>query len=293
MKFIGNQKIISRLQNSLQSGKLNHAYLLSGPENLGKFTLAKMFALSAIADKKMPSIIDVANKDAMLDLIVVEPEIIEKKGISKQRDISVEQIREAKLNLSLFPYHGKYKVLIINDAHKLNVAAQNALLKILEEPNLTTIIMLIVHEYERILPTIISRCQVLNFSLVEEIEMREFFSELETRDLAMGRPGLANILQNNSDKKQLRQDAKHELACILMGTLSEKFSLAEEYSKNIVKTLVKLNVWIWQLRKNALQDSGKYLENFIKIEKIQNCLELLKRTNSNSRLLLETLFIDL
>lgn len=294
MDFVGNKKIVSILKNSLTKGTLSHAYLFSGPEQLGKFTLAKMFALSAIAGSALDCDIDKQDKDALLDLLVVEPEIVEKSGVVKQRDISIEAIRDAKLSLSLFPYHGKYKILIINDAHRMNVAAQNALLKLLEEPNQTTMLILVAHELDRILPTILSRCQMVNFSLVSDGEMKERFEVDDIVSLAIGRPGLANLLLRDEDEKNFRVLAHRQLEKAAAGSLNERFALADEYSKDIVRTLEKLNIWIWEMRKKAL--GGDELERgniYDKIEKIQKAATMLKRTNSNSKLILETLFMDL
>lgn len=299
MDFIGNKKAVSLLGNSLEKGSINHAYLFSGPERVGKFTLAKMFALHLIEGTKLQNDIDVFNKDALLDLLMVAPEIVEKNNVSKQRDISIESIREAKQSLSLFPYHGKYKVLIIDDAHKMNTAAQNGLLKILEEPNQTTVLILVTNEIDRMLPTILSRLQVINFGLVSDEDMQRGFVELsafpaEVIALSIGRPGLAKFLSQNDEARNFRADALREFAQLRNGSLNEKFKLAEELSKDIVKTLEKLNMWIWEIRKTAsLSDLSGQEVIYASIEKIQKSMAILKRTNANSRLILETLFMDL
>ncbi|MDD5397244.1 MAG: AAA family ATPase [Candidatus Moranbacteria bacterium] len=299
MHFIGNEKSVSLLQKSLRRGALNHAYIFSGPERVGKFTLAKMFALGAIASADLDLDVEQANKDALLDLIVVEPEVVEKNGISKQRDIPIELIRDSKQSLSLFPYHGKFKVLIINDAHRLTTASQNALLKILEEPNPTTILILVTHEFDRILPTIVSRCQVVNFGLVSDEDMLDGFAEnfsfsKDCVELAIGRPGLAQFLNGNVEEKNFRMDALRELERIKRGSLNDKFKLAEELSKDVVRTLDKLDIWMWELRKNAGAARTQERElAYEGIEKIQKSMAVLKRTNANGRLILETLFMDL
>jgi len=293
MQFIGNQKIIASLQNSLKRGMLNHAYIFSGPEHMGKFTLAKMFALHAISNTEMSLDINDFNKDALFDLIVVAPEIIEKNGISRQRDISIESIRDAKQALSLFPYHGKYKIMIVDDAHKLNTAAQNALLKILEEPNPTTMIILVTHEVDRILPTVQSRSQIINFALAGDEQMRNIFSK-DVVSLSAGRPGLAQIMLENEDERIFRSEAIKDLDKIINGSLNENFVLAEEFSKNITQTLKRLDVWIWEMRKKALSSDEIGRRNiYAGIERIQKSMEALKRTNANGRLVLETLFMDM
>ena len=299
MDFIGNTKVVLLLKSSLGKGSIGHAYLFSGPEQVGKFTLAKMFALSAISGKKMNLNVGEDDKDALLDLVIVKPEITEKNNISKQRDISIESVRDAKQSLSLFPYHGKYKILIVNDSHRLTNASQNALLKILEEPNPTTIIILVTHEIDRILPTILSRLQVVNFGLATDEEMKAGFEEdfsfqQDCIKLSIGRPGLASFLNNDTEEKNFRMDAIKELEKIKNGTLNDKFKLAEELSKDSVKTLSKLNVWLWEIRKDITStnpvDSRRAYDC---IEKIQKSMTILKRSNAGARLVLETLFMDL
>jgi DNA polymerase-3 subunit delta' len=299
MDFIGSTKNVHLLAKSLKQGNFNHAYLFSGPEHVGKFTLAKMFALSAIAGGELTVDVDNFNYDALLDLLVVTPEVVEKNNVSKQRDISIETIRDVKQRLSLFPYHGKYKVLIVDDAHKMNVSAQNGLLKILEEPNETTVIILVTHEIDRILPTILSRCQMIHFGLVDDGDMQKGFSDnfsfsSEAIELSIGRPGLANILNQNPDSLNFRRQALWEFTKIQKSSLNDKFKLAEELSKDIVKTLEKLNIWIWELRKMVNLDEQISQESiYDSIEKIQKSMMILKRSNANAKLILETLFMDL
>ncbi|MEI7890740.1 MAG: AAA family ATPase [bacterium] len=299
MDFIGNTKVASILRNSLKKSSLGHAYLFSGPQNVGKFTLAKMFALAAISGDELSLTMDEYNKEALLDLLVVEPEMVEKNGITKQRDISIEAIRDAKNSLSLFPYHGKYKILIVDSAHKMNVSAQNGLLKILEEPNPTTIIILVTHEIDRILPTIISRLQILNFGLVEDRDMQKGFGEdfsfqNDCIELSIGRPGLAKFLNANVEEKNFRIDALMEFEKMKKGTLNEKFKLAEQLSKDTLRTIEKLNIWLWEIRKSMIVANGQDAKkSYDSISKIQKSMTILKRSNANGRLVLETLFMDI
>ncbi len=293
MDFLGNKKVTNLLKKSLDSGNISHAYIFSGPEHVGKFTLAKMFALHLIEGSKLDLEIEKTGKDALLDLIVLAPEVTEKNGISKQRDIPIESVRDVQKSLSLFPYHGKYKILIIDDAHKLNTAAQNALLKILEEPNPTTIIILVTHAADKILPTIQSRCQMMNFNLVSETEMQKTFPE-NIVSLAAGRPGLAEIMSKNENKMVFYSEAASSINKVISGSLNEKLLLAEQISKDMSKTSDLLNFWLWEMRKKALVSEESERKNiYAGMEKIQKSLETLKNTNANGRLVLETLFLDI
>ena len=142
MDFIGNKKAVTLLEKTIQSGKVSQAYLFSGPEAVGKFTLAKFFSRAIISNQSFTSIlrnikVNAGKDNFLLDLIVLSPDVEEKNGIIREKDIPIEKIRNAQKELTLYPYQGKYKVLIINDAHKLTEQSQNALLKTLEEPNST------------------------------------------------------------------------------------------------------------------------------------------------------------
>ncbi len=300
MNFIGNSKVVDFLRKSLERGRVNHAYLFSGPQSVGKLTLAKIFAQALIDDAALCMDVEYQSKDGMLDLLVIAPEVVEKKEILKKRDISIEKVREAQKSLSLFPYHGKHKVLIIEDAHRMNNSAQNALLKLLEEPNQTSILILVTHEIDRILPTVQSRCEKINFSLVGETEITAAFGAgdgyvADLASLAMGRPGIAKLILEKKAELELRRQAKQQLHKLREGSIGEKLQLAEDFSKDVTKTLDVLNVWIWSLRDDALSSGNETNRNgaYQVIEKIQQSMTLLKSTNANGRLLLEALFMDI
>ncbi len=300
MKFIGNRKSVEFLRRSVKNASLNHAYIFAGPQGVGKTTLAKIFAQAAIAGGEMNLATDVEDKQALLDLILIEPETVEKKEVIKTRDISIEAIRQAQQKLSLYPYHGKYKVLIVKDAHRLNNSAQNALLKLLEEPNQTSILILVTSELDKILPTVQSRCEKLNFSLVNQVELTQAFGEeinfaSDIPTLAMGRPALASLMLAEPEILEARRQQKQQLEKLRAGTLGEKLQLAEEFSKDTKKTLETFNAWIWLLRIDALSNADEQVRNnlYEVIKKIQESMTLLKSTNANGRLLLEVLFLDI
>ncbi len=300
MDFVGSKKTVTFLQKSLELGKLNHAYLFAGPQGVGKTTLAKMFAQAAIAGRQLDLDVEVQDKEALLDLILIEPETVEKKDVIKVRDIPIEAIREAQQKLSLFPYRGKYKVLIVKDAHRMNNSAQNALLKLLEEPNQTSMLILVTSEPSKILPTVQSRCEKINFSLTTQIEIAQAFSAEsgfanDIPMLAMGRPGLAKNMLESAEELELRRQQRQQLEKLRSGSLNEKMLLAEEFSKDVARTLSTFNAWIWLLRLDGLSNQDQQVRNqtFQVIEKIQQSMTLLKSTNANARLLLEVLFMDI
>lgn len=300
MEFIGNRKSVEFLKRTINNASFNHAYIFAGPQGVGKTTLAKMFAQAAIGGSQLNLDTDFQDKQALLDLILIEPETVERKDVIKTRDIPIEAVREAQQKLSLFPYHGKYKVLIVSDAQRMNNSAQNALLKLLEEPNQTSILILVTNELDKILPTVQSRCEKINFSLATQIELslafggeKNFAADIPA--LAMGRPAIAKLMLENETELELRRQQWQQLEKLRQGSLNEKMQLAEEFSKDVRKTLDIFNAWIWLLRLEALSNNDAQFRNnsYVVIEKIQQSAMLLKNTNANSRLLLEVLFMDI
>jgi len=186
MNIVGHQKILNFLNKSLEKGSLSHAYIFSGPEHLGKFGVALDFAqkLSKSEAKINP------------DIIILEPEIVENsRGIMKEAEIKIEEIREFQKKLGTTEYFGRYKVGIIDNADKMNKSSQNAMLKILEEPSEKIIIILVVRDINKIIPTIKSRCAIKKFGLVSHEDMEKIIpSETKDRDeiifWSLGRPGL-------------------------------------------------------------------------------------------------------
>lgn len=194
---------------------------------------------------------------------------------------------------------GKYKVAVIDDADRLNKAAQNALLKTLEEPNDKIVLILISQDNKKILATIKSRCQRVKFGPVsrEELEKNIPVGEKNKQALifwSLGRPGLMLSLARDKCEVDFREDAAAELKMLLNKGLAEKLALAETLGKDTREAAKKLNLWMVILRENLLgkglfeKNQKKYLRI---IENIEKSLELIKETNSNARLILENLFL--
>ncbi|HPN96707.1 MAG TPA: AAA family ATPase [Candidatus Moranbacteria bacterium] len=287
--IIGHQKIIRFLDKSIENQSLSHAYLFSGPEHVGKFAVAKYFA-AKLAGRE---------EDINPDIIILSPEIEEKKGIIKKKDITVEAIRELQKKLSVYPV-GKHKIAVIDDADFLNKSAQNALLKTLEEPPAGVIIILVVQNTAKIFPTIFSRCQTKKFSLVSDNNLEKIIppdcpEKEEIVFWSLGCPGTAKIMSENREKLEERRKNYRELYDIISQNMTEKFSLAEEWSKDTNLLISRLSWWLVVLRDCFLGDGIKKIkltpEKALKItEKIEEAIEVIKNTNSNPRLVMENLF---
>lgn len=280
MNIIGHKKIVDFLDKSVRTGNVVHAYLFSGPEHLGKFTVALDFAKRLSGGK---------NEKINPDIIVVSPE----------KDIKIERIRELQKELSFSPYFSKYKVAIIDGAERMTLGAQNALLKILEEPGEKCVLILVCHNSQNLLPTIKSRCLIKKFSLVKNEEILKLITQEKNKnEIAFWshfRPGLAVEMQENEDVLQEKMKSYKELKNILESNISDKFLLAENLSKEKSSFQDKLNSWIAVLRKNMF-GGQKFLnidplKNLSLIEYMGESLEIMNKTNSNLRAVLENLFL--
>ena len=302
--IIGHKKQIRILNNILASKNIPQTYFFSGPKGVGKLFVAKLFANSLINEYE--EIIDYNDKNnSLLNLSVLTLES-NKNVIEKNKTtVGVGDVRKECNKLSLFPTRGKFRVLIIDDAEKLNISSQNTLLKTLEEPNETSIIILVASEEEGILKTILSRCQRIQFDLVSFEEMRyAFANSLSSEELdkaivySMGRPkNILKILEKKSDTEKRDFEIK-ELKKIIVSNNFEKFELAEKYSKNFSETSDLLEFWIWFLRIQAYRqmndDNKKWERYYDLIEKIDQTLQKIKTTqNLNKKLILENLFLNL
>lgn len=171
----GNEAVISHLQTALRTGNVSHAYLISGAEGSGKNMLANAFAAALLCSEggtepcgKCKSCIQAESGN--------HPDIFH---ITHEKTvISVNDIREQlNSNVGIRPYSSEYKVFIVDEAELMNDAAQNALLKTLEEPPEYVVIILLSTSEEALLPTIRSRCILLNSRPLPKETVSRFLSK--------------------------------------------------------------------------------------------------------------------
>ena len=170
--IIGHEQNIEHLENAIENGQVSHAYIFNGEDGIGKMTTAKAFVKALLCESKnscgiCQSCIQIDSGNHP-DVIYVTHE---KAGIT------VDDIRD-QVNQSVFvkPYSSDHKVYIIDEADKMNAAAQNALLKTIEEPPAYAVIILLSNNKESFLETIVSRCVVLNFGPLKESQVREYLN---------------------------------------------------------------------------------------------------------------------
>lgn len=301
--IIGHERIKDNLENVIQTGKIKHAYLFTGQEHLGKFTLACEFA--RILNKKNYTISQI-QKNKAPDIIIIQPEA------EKSNLISIKQIRELQRKLSLTPFESKYKIAIIDQSHFLRKEAANALLKTLEEPSDKAILILISTSKAALLSTIVSRCEVLKFWPVSQNLILQNFLETELLNkivrprhsflgqnknklkkimkIAHMRPGIAFLAF--TDQRFLKQQETYliDWQKLNKNNLVQRFKYVENLSKNSSKAEETLKAWIFYLRSQLInQPNTKHLNQ---LKKFQESLNLILNTNANPRLVLEVLMME-
>ena len=171
-EVVGQQPIIQTLKNAIVQNRIAHAYLFCGPRGTGKTSIAKIFA-------KMLNCEDESNKPCGIctNCKMVQngshPDIIEIDAASNN---GVDEVRNLIDKVKYAPMQGKYKVYIIDEVHMMTTGAFNALLKTIEEPPAHVVFILATTEPNKVIPTIISRCQRFDFNKVSQKDIEKRLS---------------------------------------------------------------------------------------------------------------------
>jgi len=162
---LGHKNILKTLEKIVISKKIPHSFIFSGIEGIGKKLTALYFAKMLNCESYSNVPCNECSNCKKIDKYI-HPDIFLLSTEKKQ--ITLDMIRDIISFAVTNPFEGKYKIVIIDDAHKLNPFASNALLKTIEEPFTSTIFILITHSINRLLPTIQSRCVKMNFSPLDD-----------------------------------------------------------------------------------------------------------------------------
>lgn len=293
--IIGHQKQWQFLTKKNDLGQLGHAYLLVGPDRIGKKFFAKEFIKYAncfsVSSKKQPC-------QKCANCLMVEKDIFPDFKILNARnkkdflfgdggEIKISQIREVQKFLDYKSYYGSLKSVIVDDAQNMNQESQSCFLKTLEEPKGKTVLFLITSKIDMILPTIISRCQIIKF--------------FKTKDLPV-----------DEQKEKRDREIFNDLIKVINSGLSEKFKYVKsiDFSKQnpieileiiqrFLRHILLIKSGILENKEDNLFDQKIILKDY-PISKIKETINLTEEisnrlifTNSNPKLALEILLMEI
>ncbi len=318
--IIGQTSIKEHLKKSLQTGKISHAYIFYGEKGSGKKTLADLFAraLQCESGGAEPCNQCISCKQAMNrnqpDIIYLQHE--------KPNIISVDEIRtQVNNDIAIKPYSSERKVYIIDEAEKMNVQAQNALLKTLEEPPAYATILLLTTNLEGMLQTIRSRCVTLTMKPVADVDIQRYLmKEVQIPDykagvcaaFARGNVGRARELAVSHEFEECKEETLQMVEHLSEKSLNELAAIAKakaEKGSNVAAFLELMQMWYRDVliykatgSSQALifreELSGiKVLANRLTYEGLNRILETVKVTetrlagNVNAELALEWLLL--
>ncbi len=300
MTYIGHGAVIERLGRMVGAGLPRQSLLFVGPAHVGKATLARKFAQIVAVDNQQDVNFDLAAaiSDAdrvSVDVTICAPEIVERKnGSQRIKDIGAEEIRDVVAQLARSPLVGARQVLVIDEADKLTITAQNALLKTLEEPSNTSVIILVTAFENALLPTVLSRLEKINFGLIDGAQVTQFAQNLSKNNskydidaitiIAAGRIGLVHKLIIDENLREKYFQAQKWWQSLEEISIYGKISLAEELSKDEswLKQIIELWILLW--RRDTLISKGN---KSAQIDKAIKLLDKLSNSNANTRLALE------
>lgn len=194
---VGQKALTTTLKNAIQSNKLAHAYLFCGPRGVGKTSCARIFA------KTINCLTPTADGEAC-------NECESCRAFNEQRSYNIHELDAASNNsvddiralidqVRIPPPIGKYKVFIIDEVHMLSSAAFNAFLKTLEEPPHHALFILATTEKHKVLPTILSRCQIYDFSRISIADMVEHLDYVASRENVAAEAEALNVIAQKAD----------------------------------------------------------------------------------------------
>ena len=320
--LIGHEWAVDMLKKHVVHGTTRHAYLFAGPPGLGRRTLALRFAQALNCQTPVePGIPCGECRDCKQIASMQHADLMVIQADSEGGTLKVDQIREARKTLTYKPYQSNYRVALFLRFHEANDSAANALLKTLEEAPSYAVLILTADHPEQLLPTIVSRCEVLRLRplKVEQVQHALEDKGFETSQAKLiahisgGRFGYARRLLESESLLGLREERLNELQTLMSASRVEKFSYAEKLSKDKDSMRQAILIWLsyWRdvmLRTSQAETPLVNLDRNLEIEDVasrmdlssvrrvvgglEDALEKMER-NVNTRMLAEVLLLDL
>ena len=321
--MLGHTWAVDLLREHVAGGRLRHAYLITGLQGVGRRTLALRFAQALNCPQPVTPgepchtcrTCTQIERMQHPDLSVVQAE-------TEGGTLKVEQVRELQRSLSLAPYQARYRVALLLRFEEAHPSAANALLKTLEEPPAQVVLILTAQSAEALLPTVVSRCEVLR---LRTLPLETVSQGLQTRwempaeqanllaHVSGGRPGFALQINENPEWLGRRQTWLDEHRKLLSDDRVKRFAYAEKIAKDKDVLRQVLRVWSSLWHDAFLRTSGStapltnpdreeeiaVLVSQLDLTSAHRIVKSLERTqdlldsNVNTRLAVEVLMLDL
>lgn len=320
--ILGNDMVKDHFKKAIEGHKVSHAYILTGEAGMGRKSIANAFAMTLLCEKggSEPCMVCHSCKQVLggnhPDLIYVTHE--------KPASIGVDDIRE-QINdtIMIRPYSSYYKIYIVDEAEKMTVQAQNALLKTIEEPPSYAVILLITINQEAFLPTILSRCIQLKLKPLKDFTVKSYLTEhLHVPDkeaeicaaFARGNLGKAIHLSSSDEFKELYQkvmsviksvgdmDITMLLDCIReikdqKFEMNDMLDLMQLWFRDVLmfKVTKDMNLLIFRDEYKAINEMGQKYD-YAGLEEILNAVDLARtrlEANVNMELAMELLLLTI
>lgn len=232
--IIGHDWAVRRLGQQIERGQLAQSHLFVGPPSVGKAALAKAMVREVLSLRSA----DPARAQRLVDQ-QKHPDMTWVGVGEGESSIKIEQVRTLIHTLTLSPIEGRYRLAVLDDMQLATEESQNAILKTLEEPNPSSVIVLIAPSTDGVLPTIMSRCQVMNLRPVAQHELAKGLVQRGVEQeraeflarLSRGRPGWAIRAMAESELLERRSQRLADLEMLLSANRTRRFLYAKTLSE--------------------------------------------------------------
>lgn len=285
--IVGNKTQRDNLKKIIQTQNIGHAYMFVGADGIGKSMIAREFAKAILCENPTDTF---CNQCESCNIFENSPDFV---FISDTDDvIKVGEIRELSENIILKPVKSNRRVFIINNADKMNESAQNALLKILEEPPAYATIILILSNKEKILKTIQSRCLEVHFQALTLDEMKMYYKEQDiNEELFQYARGSIGKLEKIKDSNYIESVIELKKALSYQDLLEMNRALNKIKESKTIKENIQDILELLIIKLNS-ELSENYQKKIAQIEIIEECRKNLKR-NANFDITLDCMMVKL